>query len=106
MILAVDFDGTLCTNAYPEIGLPNYDVINFVKNFKSSSADNKIILWTCRCNLHLSNAINWCKNFGIVFDSINKNVPEISKLYESEGPKIYADIYLDDKALNIKDIDL
>ena len=26
-VIAIDFDGTLCTNAYPEIGEPNWPVI-------------------------------------------------------------------------------
>ena len=31
-IIAVDFDGTLCENKYPEIGEPNMELINFLMN--------------------------------------------------------------------------
>lgn len=30
-IIAVDFDGTLCESKWPEIGEPNEEVINYVK---------------------------------------------------------------------------
>ena len=29
-IIAVDFDGTLCTNKYPEIGDPMYGTISYL----------------------------------------------------------------------------
>lgn len=30
-IIAVDFDGTLCVNKYPEIGDPNKELIAYLK---------------------------------------------------------------------------
>lgn len=33
-IIAVDFDGTLCENKWPEIGKPHTDVIEYVKKRK------------------------------------------------------------------------
>lgn len=30
-IIAVDFDGTLCENKWPEIGMPNEEVIEYLK---------------------------------------------------------------------------
>ena len=49
-IIAVDFDGTLCRNAYPRIGEPRVTMINFLKNAQRKNGPNacKIILWTCR----------------------------------------------------------
>ena len=32
MIIAVDFDGTLCENDYPRIGRPNTKLINHLIN--------------------------------------------------------------------------
>lgn len=43
---AVDFDGTLCENAYPEIGAPNLPLIDKLISRRRLGA--KIILWTCR----------------------------------------------------------
>lgn len=30
-IIAVDFDGTLCENKWPEIGIPNEELIEYLK---------------------------------------------------------------------------
>lgn len=43
---AVDFDGTLCENAYPEIGAPNLSLIDKLISRRRLGA--KVILWTCR----------------------------------------------------------
>ena len=32
MIIAVDFDGTLCRECYPEVGAPDMKLINFLIN--------------------------------------------------------------------------
>ena len=101
-IIAVDFDGTLCENAYPEIGAPVNDVIEYVKEARLSGAN--IILWTCRAGIELNNAIEWCKAHGLEFDAINDNIPELTEAFGNNSRKIYADIYLDDKALPVTEI--
>lgn len=45
-IIAVDFDGTLCENQWPEIGEPKKEVITYLK--ERQTAGDKLILWTCR----------------------------------------------------------
>lgn len=45
-VIAVDFDGTLCENKFPEIGEPKKDIIDAVKKLRQQG--NKIILWSCR----------------------------------------------------------
>lgn len=44
--IAIDFDGSLCTNAYPEIGEPNRPVIKRAQVEQRAGAG--LILWTCR----------------------------------------------------------
>lgn len=44
--IAIDFDGILCQNAYPDIGDPNWDTIH--QALKEQSNGAKLILWTCR----------------------------------------------------------
>ena len=46
MIYAVDFDGTLCSNAWPDIGEPNTRLIEFLK--RERLRGNNVILWTMR----------------------------------------------------------
>ena len=45
--VAVDFDGTLCADAFPDVGAPNRAVIEYVKRL---AAGSKIILYTSREN--------------------------------------------------------
>lgn len=97
-IIAVDFDGTLCENRYPEIGKPNRLIINYVKEQKAKGA--KIILWTCRVGDMLYNAVKWCEEQNIIFDAVNKNLPEIIESFGTDTRKIFADEYLDDRSFN------
>ena len=45
-IIATDFDGTICESKWPEIGAPNLEVIDYLKDRKEHGA--KLILFTCR----------------------------------------------------------
>lgn len=73
-IIAVDFDGTLCTNAYPEIGEPIPYSLLYVTRAKA--AGHIITLHTCRQGKFLDDAIAWCKARGITFDYITKTYPQ------------------------------
>ena len=44
-VYAIDFDGTICENKYPDIGKPIQPVIDFCKNMKVEG--HKLVLWTC-----------------------------------------------------------
>lgn len=96
MIIAVDFDGTLCEYKNPGIGAPKMDVINKVREL---GKENYLILWTNRRGKALKDAINWCKYYNIIFNRVNKNAPG-----KKSSRKIYADLYIDDKAINVEDI--
>ena len=95
-IIAVDFDGTLCKNAWPEIGEANEPLIKYVKE-KQANGD-KIILWTCRTGELLQAALVWCLAHGLIFDMVNANLPEVIETMGGDTRKIYADEYIDDKA--------
>lgn len=98
LIIAVDFDGTLCDDEYPEIGKAHTVLIEQLKNCKKDG--NKLILWTCREGEHLENALNFCYKHGLSFDAINDNLQENIKKYHGKYTrKIYANIYLDDHSM-------
>ena len=97
-IYAVDFDGTLCENAWPEIGKPNHSLISTLK--KAREKGDKVILWTCRTADRLDDAIAWCKEQGLEFDAVNENLPEIIGQFGTESRKVFADVYIDDKVIN------
>ncbi len=69
---------------------------------------HKLILWTNRGDNEkypvLSEAIEWCRTRGLEFDAINQNLPDQIKI-SGPSPKIMADYYIDDKALQFSDIE-
>ena len=92
-IYAIDFDGVLHDGNYPNIGNPKEEIINKVKEYKK--AGNKIILWTCRTDSQLTEAVLWCMEQGLEFDAVNSNITGDS------CKKVSADFYIDDKNLFI-----
>ena len=99
MIIAIDFDGTLCKECYPHIGEANREFIDDLVVRKKRG--DKLILWTCREESFLEEAINWCQQQGLVFDAVNDNLEEIKQKYQHNSRKITADLYLDDKAQGV-----
>lgn len=103
--VAVDFDGTLCKDAFPDIGEPNRLCIAYVKRLAAEGS--KIILHTCRENgtrKLLDEAVGFCNAQGIPLFAVNENpgntYPARFGLSPEDGRKVYADLYIDDKAMN------
>lgn len=96
-IIAVDFDGTLVEDQFPEIGKPIKSTWDLMKAAQDSGA--KIILWTSRDGERLKAAVEFCTERGFHFDSINDNLDECKVLFNSSTRKVYANEYWDDKAV-------
>ena len=101
-VYAIDFDNTLCEMAYPAIGSPKYDIINFCKARKAEG--HKLILNTCREGELLCKAVAWCAKWGLQFDAHNNNLPERIAEYGTDPRKIGADFYIDDHNLFLKGV--
>lgn len=101
MIVAVDFDGVLCENQFPEIGPPRYDVIAAIRELMVRG--HEIVLWTSRNGQELENAVKWCNDRGLHFCAVNEPAPSNARAYEGvykvPTRKIYADVYIDDHNL-------
>ncbi|WP_331661938.1 hypothetical protein [Lachnoclostridium sp.] len=97
-VIAVDFDGTLCSDRYPAIGIENIKLIEALKSLRKDGC--KLIFWTCRRGIYLDAAIHWCQDFGLEFDAVNENLPEHIELFGDDSRKIFADIYIDDRAVH------
>lgn len=95
MIIAVDFDGTLVTHDYPEVG---HDIGAAPVLKTLVKLGHKLILYTMRSGDQLSDAIQWCKDRDIELWAVNEN-PEQKDWTLS--PKIYANLYIDDAALGV-----
>lgn len=94
-IIAVDFDGTLCENKYPEIGKPNLTLIADLIMRKRHG--DRVILWTCRSGRELVDAVRWCAEHKLIFDAVNENLPDVIKTFGSDTRKIFANEYIDDR---------
>ena len=98
-IIAVDFDGCIVTNQFPDIGEPILRTISALRAEKNNGA--RLILWTCRHNERLAAAVKWCDMWNIHFDAINENLPDIIEAFDGDTRKIFADEYWDDRAVRI-----
>ena len=103
-IIAVDFDGTLVENKWPEIGAPIEK--NIAKVTAEQEAGAKIILWTNRVGEPLVRALSFCKEQGIHLDAVNENLPEIIKAFGTDCRKIFANEYWDDRAVLMSEKDI
>lgn len=93
--IAVDFDGTLCTNRYPAMGKPRRWLIRKCKRWQKQG--KTVILWTCRTGALLQDALLACDAWGFQPDFVNCNPPERVAFFQNDPRKIGADLYIDDK---------
>jgi hypothetical protein len=92
-IIALDFDGTVVTHAYPEVG----EDIGAVAVLKELVAqEDKLILWTMCSGTLLEDAVTWFKKHDIPLWGINENPTQKEW---TESPKLHADLLIDDSAL-------
>lgn len=74
MVIAVDFDGTIVENKYPEIGQERPFAIETLKMLIRDR--HQLVLWTCREGELLDNALQWCRERGVEFYAANRDYPE------------------------------
>ena len=95
LVIACDFDGVICQEAYPRIGRANLATIIALRQARANG--HKLILCTCREGPLLDAALAWCGAFELQFDAVNANLPERIARYGCDCRKIGADIYIDDR---------
>lgn len=95
MRLAIDFDGTIVEHKYPYIGKPL--PFAFETLIELQKQGYELILWTYRYGKELQEAVEFCKEKGLEFYSVNKNEPDEYFSEDSMSRKIYADFYIDDR---------
>jgi len=92
-VIAVDFDGTLVTHAYPDVG-DDAGAAPVLKELTNNGC--RLILLTMRTGELLEPALRWFRERGIPLFAVNEN-PEQNKW--SASRKVYADLYIDDSSL-------
>lgn len=94
LIIAIDFDGTIVEDAYPDIGKPKIFALETIKRLQQDG--HRLILWTYRSGRKLQEAVDFCTQNGIAFYAVNKNYPE-EDFDNKISRKIHADLFIDDR---------
>lgn len=97
LTLAIDFDGTIVTNDYPEVGTLKPNVVETIQ--KLYAEGYTILINTCRTGVYEKDAIQCLKKNKIPYHAINENLPEVVMQYPAEARKLSADLYIDDRNL-------
>ena len=96
MTIAVDFDGTIVTHEYPEIGKELPFATDTLKLLIKEG--HKIILWSVREDKLLDDAVNWCRERGVEFYAINRDYPEETTENNNHfSRKLKVDMWIDDR---------
>lgn len=97
MVIAVDFDGTIVTHKYPEIGKEIPFAIATLKKIQQEG-EHQLILWSVREGAELQAAVDFCAERGVVFYAVNSNYPEETPEHK-RARKLNADLFIDDRNL-------
>lgn len=95
LIIAVDFDGTIVEDRYPEIGKPMMFAFETLKQLEKDG--HRLILWTYREGRKLQAAVEFCKENGIEFYAVNNSYPSENHLADKTPRKLNADVFVDDR---------
>lgn len=96
--IAVDFDGTIVTHEYPNIG----EELPFAtETLRMLIRDrHRVILWSVREGKLLQDAIDWCRERGVEFYAVNRDYPEEEKEKNNHySRKLKADYFIDDRGI-------
>lgn len=92
-VIAVDFDGTVVTHAYPRIG----DEIGAEPVLRELIANGcRLILLSMRSGHLLDEAVAWFREREIPLYAVNANPRQQTW---TSSPKVYANLYIDDSSL-------
>lgn len=98
MVIAVDFDGTIVEDRYPEIGREKPFALDTLK--KLSAERHKLILWSVREGRRLEEAVAFCRERGLEFYAVNRDYPEEEKERNNHfSRKLKVDLFIDDRNL-------
>lgn len=97
MIIGVDFDGTIVSDNFPNIGKELPGATDILKLLRKRG--HKVFLYTMRGHSKdrdtLQEAVDWLWNRGVELDGINRSPEQFST-----SPKQFAHLYLDDRQFN------
>ncbi len=95
MLIAVDFDGTIVEHKYPKIGKEIPFATQTLRQLVQDG--HRLILWTIRHGDTLAEAVEWCRERGVVFYAVNSDYEGQEGVSGDRSPKVKCDIYIDDR---------
>ena len=95
MLIAVDFDGTIVEHRYPEIGREIPFATDTLKMLIKEG--HRLILWSVREGKLLDEAVEWCRERGVEFYSVNKDYPEETIEDKNYSRKLKVGMFIDDR---------
>ena len=97
LIVALDFDGTLLTHNWPNLG-KDIGAFEWLLQFQKEYSELKYMLWTVRSDGPLVEAAEYCADVGLKLWSVNVNLDQHT--WPVPGScKAHAHIYVDDAAM-------
>lgn len=93
MVIALDFDGTVLTHEYPQLG-KDIGAVPVLKELVENG--HQLILNTMRSGRELGDAIDWFKENGIKLYGVGYNPTQARW---TSSPKCHADLFIDDAGL-------
>jgi hypothetical protein len=95
-IIAIDFDGIIVTDMYPDIGPEIPGAIEAIRELHEHGYC--IIINSCRAREQEKDMKDWIQDRDLPVCCINENCRERVMKYRTDCRKISADLYIDDKA--------
>ena len=96
LVIAIDFDGTIVTNKYPDIGYLKRNAKEVINELFDAGHD--IIINSCRQGREEREMVEFLIDNEIKFNAVNENLCYRIEEYGNDCRKIGADVYIDDKA--------
>jgi predicted phosphatase len=103
LTLGIDFDGTIVTEAFPNIGELKQKTVQLMKD--ACEKGHLVIVWTARSGDAEREAYKFLVENEVPFHYMNENPEDPYAINGAQGRKIFCDYYLDDRAIHVDDID-
>jgi hypothetical protein len=100
--IAVDFDNTIAYDAYPEIGEFKPHAVRVLKKILEHGGE--LGIWTCRTGEQAEKVKAKLLGADIQYHAFNENFASSLEYFPDDSRKIFADVYIDDRANFIKEI--
>lgn len=104
--VAIDWDGTIAEDkTYPEVTKAKPEAIKCMK--RMIAEDYELCIWTCRGETQKELIKDLLHSKGIKKDHyfINEHFAHFINMFSEQSPKIYADVYIDDRNFRTESID-